>query len=227
MEYLFGEMTINGEQRHTLRVKGTELDGFAQGSYHVHTDHYPDVTLTDSFRVDKLLRVEDDSEGNHYAWYSLSEYSRNIDRSPAAQMRADEAYTIADEGRTVNSIAFVTLAEAGSIDDVTAGEHADLFVEWSGEGVEYTVGQIRRYGDKLYRCIGAHKSQADWTPDVAVSLWTNIADPAEEWPEWSQPVGAHDAYQSGDKVTCDGKHWQSTLDNNVWRPGVAGWDEVD
>ena len=211
MEYLFGEMNINGEQRHTLRVKGQELEGFQPGSYHVHTDHYPDVTLTDSFRVDKLLRVDDDSEGNHYAWYSLSEYSRNIDRSPAAQMRADEAYTIADEGRTVNSVAFVTLAEAGSID----------------EGVEYTVGQIRRYGDKLYRCVQAHKSQADWTPDVAVSLWTNIADPAEEWPEWSQPVGAHDAYQSGDKVTCDGTHWQSTLDNNVWRPGVAGWDEVD
>ena len=27
-----------------------------------------------------------------------------------------------------------------------------------------------------------------------MSLWVSISDPAEEWPEWSQPLGAHDAY---------------------------------
>lgn len=66
----------------------------------------------------------------------------------------------------------------------------------------------------------------DWAPDVAVSLWVSISDPAEEWPEWSQPVGAHDAYQTGDKVTYNGKHWISTADNNVWQPGVYGWAEA-
>ena len=121
------------------------------------------------------------------------------------------------------SIAFVTLAEAGSIDDVTAGEHADLFTPWASP-VTYKAGDIRRYDGQLYRCVQAHTSQADWTPDTAVSLWAKIADPADEWPEWSQPVGAHDAYQTGDKVSHNGQHWTSTVDGNVWEPGVYGWE---
>lgn len=133
---------------------------------------------------------------------------------------------ILQEQETVNSIAFVTLAEAGSIDDVTAGEHIDAFAPWA-VSVAYTVGQLRKYGGKLYRCITAHTSQADWTPDAAVSLWSVAGDPAEEYPSWSQPAGAHDAYSAGDKVSHDGKHWISTIDNNVWEPGtVEYWKEV-
>ena len=123
------------------------------------------------------------------------------------------------------SIAFVTLAEAGSIDDATAGEHADMFSPWEPD-ISYGIGNIRRYDDQLYKCIQAHTSQADWTPDTAVSLWTKIADPADEWPEWSQPVGAHDAYNAGDKVSHNGEHWISTVDGNVWTPGVYGWELV-
>lgn len=122
-------------------------------------------------------------------------------------------------------IAFVTLAETGGIDPITAGEHIDLFAKWT-EPVSYLKDQIRRYNGKLYRCISAHTSQADWTPDTAVSLWVNISDPAEEWPPWSQPVGAHDAYSAGAKVSHKDKHWTSTVDANVWEPGVYGWTEV-
>lgn len=123
------------------------------------------------------------------------------------------------------SIMFVTMAEAGSIDAETAAEHAELFAEWTYP-INYTVGQIRRYNGTLYKCVQAHTSQADWTPDAAVSLWSKTSDPAEEWPEWSQPVGAHDAYALGAKVSHNGKHWTSTTANNVWEPGVYGWEEV-
>lgn len=123
-------------------------------------------------------------------------------------------------------IMFVTMAESGSIDEVTAAEHADLFSPWAYP-VNYTKGQIRRHTDgKLYRCISDHTSQADWTPNAAVSLWVSISDPAEEWPEWAQPVGAHDAYNAGDKVSHNGKHWTSNVDSNVWEPGAYGWTEV-
>lgn len=102
----------------------------------------------------------------------------------------------------------------------------DLFAPWAVP-VAYTVGQIRRYTDgKLYKCVQAHTSQADWTPDKTASLWTPVSDPAEEWPEWSQPVGAHDAYSKDAKVSHNGKHWTSTVDSNVWEPGVYGWTEV-
>ena len=80
------------------------------------------------------------------------------------------------------------------------------------------MGQIRRYNGALYKCVQDHTSQAEWTPDTASSLWAGTSDPAEEWPAWSQPVGAHDAYSSGAKVSHNGKHWISSVDNNVWEP---------
>lgn len=123
------------------------------------------------------------------------------------------------------SIAFVVMAENGTIDEVTATEHMSVFAAWE-PGIAYAIGNLRTYGDKLYKCVQAHTSQSDWTPDVAVSLWSVAGDPAEEYPEWSQPIGAHDAYQTGDKVSHNGKHWISTADNNVWEPGVYGWMEV-
>lgn len=125
----------------------------------------------------------------------------------------------------VASITFVTLCEVGTLDMVTASEHAELFAEWAYP-VAYTAGQLRRYNGTLYKCVQAHTSQADWTPDTAASLWSVAADPAEEWPAWSQPVGAHDAYAKGDKVSHNGKHWTSSVDSNVWEPGVYGWTEA-
>ena len=122
-------------------------------------------------------------------------------------------------------IMFVTMTEAGQIDDTTAAEHADLFAPWAYP-IAYKAGNIRRYGSKLYRCVKDHTSQEDWNPEAAASLWAVTADPAEEWPAWSQPVGAHDAYSAGAKVSHKDKHWTSTVDNNVWEPGVYGWTEA-
>lgn len=129
--------------------------------------------------------------------------------------------------KLVDSIVFVKLAETGAIDEVTATEHTEIFAAWEPD-VQYESGNLRRYPEsdgKLYKCIQAHKSQMDWTPDVAVSLWVVAGDPAEEWPEWSQPIGAQDAYMAGDKVSHNDKHWVSDYDNNVWEPGVFGWRE--
>lgn len=130
-----------------------------------------------------------------------------------------------EQRQNAAAIAFVVLAESGSIDDVTASEQSALFSDWV-PGVKYAVGQLRRYGDTLYRCVQEHTSQEGWEPDKAASLWSATSDPAEEWPEWSQPIGAHDAYSAGAKVSHDGKHWTSDLDGNVWEPGVSGWTEA-
>lgn len=124
------------------------------------------------------------------------------------------------------SIMFVTLAEAGNIDGAAAAEHAELFAPWAYP-VKYKTGQIRRHTDgKLYRCLQDHTSQEDWAPDAASSLWAVAADPAEAWPAWSQPVGAHDAYAKDSRTSHNGKHWASDLDGNVWEPGIYGWTEV-
>lgn len=73
----------------------------------------------------------------------------------------------------------------------------------------------------------AHTSQADWTPLAVPALWAVTSDPADPWPEWSQTLGAHDAYSAGDQVTHNGKHWTSSVDGNVWEPGVYGWTQAE
>lgn len=145
------------------------------------------------------------------------------DASTADELTAQRADL--DEQKNVAAITFVSLTEKGNIDEVTATEHADLFEAWV-TSKNYTVGKIVNYNGLLYRCVQAHTSQADWTPDLTPALWNKIGDPTEEYPEWSQPLGAHDAYPLGAKVSHNGKKWVSDVANNVWEPGVYGWTEV-
>lgn len=127
------------------------------------------------------------------------------------------------------SITFVVMAEAGQIDDITATENAGQFAAWAYP-VQYTEGQIRRdpLDRSLYRVNKGqgHTSQEGWNPSLTPALWSKIGDPAEECPAWSQPLGAHDAYSAGDKVSHKGKHWTSDQNGNVWEPGVYGWTET-
>lgn len=53
-------------------------------------------------------------------------------------------------------------------------------------------------------------------------------EPVEEYPEYVQPTGAHDAYQTGDKVAYNGKKYICKMNNCVWSPDIypAGWKEV-
>ena len=110
-----------------------------------------------------------------------------------------------------------------SLPDDVATDVPELFPAWKPD-TNYVIGDRRQFGGILWKCIQPHHSQSDWTPDVAVSLWVRTS--ADEWPEWIQPTGAHDAYMAGDKVTHKEKHWTSDVDNNVWEPGVYGWNEV-
>ena len=52
--------------------------------------------------------------------------------------------------------------------------------------------------------------------------------PIEEYPEFVQPTGAHGCYNTGDKITYNGKKYICKMNGCVWAPGVypAGWEEV-
>lgn len=112
---------------------------------------------------------------------------------------------------------------AKELTDDKAFEVPYMFPQW--KIMEYSTGDRVQYNGLLYKCLQSHTAQADWTPDVSVSLWVRVDDPSIEWPEWHQPQGAHDAYATGDKVSHNGKHWISTADANIWEPGVFGWSE--
>lgn len=116
---------------------------------------------------------------------------------------------------------------SASLPDEDAIEAVELFKPWAAE-TAYAADERIRYGEKLYKCVQAHTSQSDWTPDATPALWTEVAKPGEI-PVWKQPTGAQDAYAKGDKVHypgADGAVYVSTVDNNVWQPGVHGWEVV-
>lgn len=102
---------------------------------------------------------------------------------------------------------------------------AMLWPAWSNSAA-YSVGDLVTYASNVYRCLQAHTAQEDWTPTDAVSLWAQvlIVDP-DVIPEWVQPDSTN-PYMTGDRVTHNGSTWESLVDNNVWEPGVYGWDEV-
>lgn len=121
---------------------------------------------------------------------------------------------------------------AQNITDEEADENVNFFAKWE-VGVEYVTDTKVRYNDVVYKVLQDHTSQEDWTPDVAVSLFVRChqQSPEDEYPEWVQPTGSHDAYQKGDKVTHNEKRWESLIDANVWEPGTVGtealWAEVE
>ncbi len=114
-----------------------------------------------------------------------------------------------------------------SLSDEDALEGVELFPAWAA-GIDYAA-QIRvRYGEKLYKCVQAHTSQAGWEPPNVPALWTEVAKPGEI-PVWKQPTGAQDAYRIGDKVHYpdkEGPVYISTLDYNTYPPDIYGWEVV-
>lgn len=127
----------------------------------------------------------------------------------------------------LNAVKRMLDSQVEGLTDEDAIAVAALFPTWISKlGQAVNVGERYWYDGKLWKVIQAHTVQSDWTPDTAVSLFTEVT--IEEWPEWKQPQGAHDAYMKGDKVTFNGKHYVSLIDNNVWSPSdlPSGWEEV-
>ncbi len=116
---------------------------------------------------------------------------------------------------------------AASLSDTDALDGVELFPAWAAD-TAYAADVRVRFEGKLYRCVQAHTSQADWTPDKTPALWTEVAKPGEI-PVWRQPTGAQDAYNKGDKVHYpdkDGPVYVSIVDANTWPPNVYGWELV-
>lgn len=114
---------------------------------------------------------------------------------------------------------------SASLPDEDALTAQELFDNWKAD-TAYTTDTRLRYEGKLYKVLQDHTSQPDWTPDTAVSLYVEVAEPGTI-PAWKQPTGAHDAYMTGDKVhypTADDPVYISTIDNNVYEPTVYGWE---
>ena len=119
-------------------------------------------------------------------------------------------------------------AAGAMLTDEQAAAVPALYSAWE-TGTAYNAGDRRTYGGVLYKCLQAHTSQDDWTPDVAVSLWATVLIPDPDViPDWVQPDSTN-AYMTGDKVRYNGVVYRSLIDNNVWSPDAypAGWEIVE
>jgi hypothetical protein len=118
------------------------------------------------------------------------------------------------------------------MDDETAVEYPALFPNWSGDSVQYTVGDRVRYDETLYKVLQDHTSQPTWRPVDAPSLFAKVLIPDPDViPVWEQPDSTN-PYMTGDKVhypTIDDPVYESLIDNNVWSPAdyPAGWKVVE
>lgn len=92
---------------------------------------------------------------------------------------------------------------------------------WS-PGLNLVEGTIIFY-DGNYQVLQNHISQLNWAPPNTPALFKKIQ---EDFAEWEQPQGAHDAYMIGDKVSYQGFKWRSEVNSNIWAPDVYGWSKI-
>lgn len=123
---------------------------------------------------------------------------------------------------------------AASLSDEQALEVATIYDNWK-INKNYSIGDFILYGTnsvgdpQLYKVVQAHTSQEDWTPDITSSLYVAIGLDEAGYPIWSQPTGAHDAYNTGDIVNYNGVLYQSLIDGNIYSPEAypTGWEIVE
>ena len=115
-----------------------------------------------------------------------------------------------------------------SLSDEDALEAIQLFPNWNPEAA-YLVDDKVNYEGILYRCLQSHAAQEGWNPIAAPSLWAKVLIPDENViPEWEQPDSTN-PYMKGDRVSFEGKVYESAIDNNIWSPAAypAGWQEIN
>ena len=120
-----------------------------------------------------------------------------------------------------------------TLSDDLALQCVRLYKPWE-VGKQYAVFEFFTYGvnkvgdPQLYKCNQVHTSQADWTPDKTPALYTAVGLDEEGYPIWSQPTGAHDAYNKGDIVDYNGTLYESLIDGNTYSPEAypSGWKVV-
>ena len=187
--------------------------------HNVVTDTYSHVVYMPSADLSKFEVVKDES---------VPDSLRNaIESLNTKQIEMEETQaTFTQVQQSLHKVAKMVASEV--TDDAKALAIQEFYDDWE-VGVKYEVGTYIRYEGVLYKVITAHTSQSDWTPTSASSLFAKVlTDPTGETiNEWVQPDSTN-PYMAGDKVTFNGKTYESVINNNVWSPSAypAGWKEI-
>jgi hypothetical protein len=189
------------------------------GSYHYGYTMPDQVTTTGQPNFDTLR--------NEMEWLALiAEMPVEFDTLPAIgdTILAREVYRYGDAlimARQSHRRTIFPPEETPALFGFYRPEAPDTHLDWIANE-DVFVNTIRRYDGVLYVCIQAHFTLSNFMPPATPALWRVFQEPGGCAP-WVQPTGAQDAYNIDDCVTYEGQEWISTVNANVWAPGVFGW----
>lgn len=176
---------------------------------------YPAWEANHAYAVGDIISYGSNPVGDPQLYKVLQEHTSQADWLPSATPALYDAFGLDSNGYAV-------------------------WAQPSGAHDAYNTVDIVSYNGVLY------KSLIDgnvWSPDVYPAGWEPVegetvdSEPTPEpepepgpttYPDFVQPTGAHDAYKTGDRVTYNGKVYESTMDGNTWSPDAypQGWEEV-
>lgn len=223
MDYIFGTIDLYGEIVESLKTVGPRHSNLVGVNEISRT--YIDSTIVDTFFVLHKYESTEDAEGTCYDWYIIKNHSRYVDYTPKQDSTFAELLGSTDQmlqraEQTRKALQMFT----ASLSDEQAMEIATLYDEWQANK-KLVAGTILSFGTnsvgdpQLYRVVQNHTSQEDWLPNETPALYTVIGLTAEGYTEWSQPTGAHDAYNQGDIVSYQNTLYISNIDGNTTVPG--------
>lgn len=184
--------------------------------------------------VDDSL-VPADFEENYWPgkWHfegGLFSLSGVPDPAIEAARKNAEMSALAAQTESAAQIVFVTMAQAGSLDNAVIADHPALFVRWDADW-RGKAGDIVNDENRLFKSLHDVTNAGQNTkPSATPSMWVEISDPAEEWPLIPNPIPAVNPWMTGQKgKTGDGRKWISAIDNNIWQPTEypAGWTSAE
>lgn len=117
----------------------------------------------------------------------------------------------------------------GSLTDVQRTELTALAREHAAP--ENSYAPVQKQLNILFTNLAELAAAVKANSDAIAVLQGGTADQPEqeEYPEYIQPAGAHDAYNTGDKITYGGRRYICRMDGCVWDPVTypAGWMVVE
>lgn len=117
----------------------------------------------------------------------------------------------------------------GSLTDVQRTELTALAREHAAP--ENSYAPVQKQLNILFTNLAELAAAVKANSDAIAVLQGGTADQPEqeEYPEYIQPAGAHDAYNTGDKITYGGRRYICQMDGCVWDPVMypAGWMVVE
>lgn len=182
--------------------------------------------------VDRIVDVEyqqakdawDEYEDiERYKLYTEDELQKN------ATAKATQALKEALDTQMITLMSLVATPMAASMSDEEVASIEVFIQEWE-VGKSYKIGDVVRYKGGVWRALSNSIAQEIYPPDNYTAGWKRIGEPDESgiYP-YSQPLGATDAYQVGDKISYNGHIYECILANNVWAPDAypPGWKLLD